>query len=284
MTGRAPESELFAQRFELVSEVHSGTMSRVFRAWDRESDGVVALKRPARDTERELGRFRQESAILAELSHASIVRFVAAGGSAFSDAYLATEWIDGETLRARLTRGRLSLAESVALARRAAEGLGAAHRHKIVHRDVKPANVLIGQGGAQIKLIDFGIARRAGAAGLSAHVSFEGGTWAYMSPEQAMGAAELGPRVDVFSLGCVLFECISGTLAFPVERAAAIVAKVWREPPTLAERVRGVPKPLDELLRRLMAKDPSARPRDASTAASELAALGRLPDTVAEAL
>jgi serine/threonine protein kinase len=256
-------------------------MSRVFRAEDTESGSLVALKRPARDGERELARFRQESAILAEVKHPGVVGFVAAGGAGLADAYLATAWVAGETLALRLARGPFTLAESVAVARQAAEAVGAAHRARVVHRDVKPANLML-TDGARITLIDFGIARREAGSGLSAHVSFEGGTWAYMSPEQVLGAAELGPRVDVFSLGCVLFECIVGLPAFPSDRAAAIIAKVWQEPPLLSGRCRGAPPALVTFVRQCLAKDPNQRPRDGAAAAAALAALGRLPDTVAE--
>jgi serine/threonine protein kinase len=275
-------SRQVADRFELEAEVHAGAMSRVFRARDLESGAMVAVKCPAQDSERELLRFRQESAILAELSHPGVVRFVAAEANRFESAYLATEWVAGETLRSRLGRGPLTLADSVSVARAAAEALGAAHRARIVHRDVKPANLMLIEAGAKTKLLDFGIARREAGGGLSAHVTFEGGTWAYMSPEQVLGAAELGPRVDIFALGCVLFECISGVAAFPAERAAATIAKVWQDPPLLSERTAGVPKPLLTLVQRLMAKDPSERPRDGAAAATELAALGELPASVAE--
>ncbi len=274
-------SARLAGRFELISEIHAGSMSRVFRAEDTESGALVAVKRPTRDGERELGRFRGECGILEQLRHPGIVRFVAAGGMGAEDAYLATEWLAGETLSARLTRGPLTLAESADVARQAAEALAAAHRARIVHRDVKPANLTLAEG-QKLTLIDFGIARREAGSGLSAHVSFEGGTWAYMSPEQVMGAAELGPRVDVFSLGCVLFECISGVPAFPSDRASAIIAKVWQEPPLLSARSAGVPNALTLFVRQCLSKDPNERPRDGSVAAAGLAALGRLPHTRAE--
>jgi serine/threonine protein kinase len=276
----AGESARLAGRFELVSEVHVGGMSRVFRAEDAERGGFVALKRPVRGGERELGRFQGECAILAELRHPGIVGFVAAGGAGLDGAYLATEWLAGETLGARLARGPLTLAESLAVARQAAEALAAAHRARVVHRDVKPANLML--AGQNLTLIDFGIARREVGTGLSAHVSFDGGTWAYMSPEQVMGAAELGPRADVFSLGCVLFECVSGAPAFPSDRASATIAKVWQEPPLLSARSAGVPSELVTFVRKCMSKDPSERPRDGSAVAVALAALGPLPDTQAE--
>jgi serine/threonine protein kinase len=160
--------------------------------------------------------------------------------------------------------------------RRVAEGLGVAHRARIVHRDVKPANIMLTPDGTP-KLLDFGIARRETTSGLSSHSSFAGGTWAYMSPEQIMGAAELGPKTDVFALGCLLFECLSGRPAFPHERSAAMIAKVWNDAPRLDELVGGVPQPLSALLFRLLARDPLSRPRDAGAVAAELQGLGTLP-------
>ncbi len=272
-----------AERFELEAEVHAGGMARVFRARDRQSGAAVALKRPLRDDPNDLARFRQEGTILAELSHPAIVAYVAHGGAGFDDAYLASEWLDGMTLFERLQAGALTMADSVNLIRRAAEALGCAHRARIIHRDVKPANLMLcGEGASKVKLLDFGIAKREQGAGLNAHVTFAGGTWAYMSPEQAMGAAELGARADVFSLGCVLFECLSGSAPFPNERSAAIVAKVWNEAPRIETRTASVPPKLAALLAKMLARDPNARPRDASIVATELASLGKMPDQVAQ--
>jgi serine/threonine protein kinase len=156
------------------------------------------------------------------------------------------------------------------------------HRARVVHRDVKPTNVMLCKRGAGIKLLDFGIARRDAGAGMSSHASFGGGTWAYMSPEQVMGAAELGARTDVFSLGCVLFECVTGKRAFPSDRSAAIVAKVWRDPPEVESFCRDPAPRLARLLSSMLAKDPLARPADAQALLEEIDALGPLPDSPAE--
>ncbi|HEV8245488.1 MAG TPA: serine/threonine-protein kinase [Polyangiaceae bacterium] len=278
-----PKQGRIAERFEIETEIHRGGMARVYRARDTQNGQVVALKRPLNDDSGDLLRFNQEGDILSELTHPAIVLHVAHGGSGFEDAYIATEWLEGETLLERLRRDRLTIAESVAVARRAAEALGCAHRARVIHRDVKPANLMLCAGGqGTLKLLDFGIARREQGAGLNTHVTFNGGTWSYMSPEQAMGAAELGARTDVFSLGCVLFECLSGSAAFPSERSAALVAKIWNEAPTLASQWSGVPPKLLALLAKMMAKDPTARPRDGVTLATELASLGKMPDQKAE--
>jgi len=282
MTDSAGASSVaVATDFEVEREIHHGRQSRVFRARLRATGELVAMKLAASDAEREVARIQQEAALLGELQHPNIVRLVAAGGWGSSAVYLATEWVGGDTLASRLELGAFTIAESVFVARELAEALGAAHRAGIVHRDVKPTNVML-TAKNELKLVDFGIARRTGAPGLTAHVDFEGGTWAYMSPEQAMGVAELGPRADLFSLGCVLFECLCGVPAFPGERSAALVAKIWSEPPALSTFCTGVPGDLAALVAQLLSQDPARRPKNGAAAAAALTALGPLPERRAE--
>ena len=275
-------SELIAGRYSVDEEVHAGGMSRVYRAHDTQTEQLVALKRPARDDPGTLTRFQEEARLLSELNHPAIVRLFAHGGASYADAHIVMEWLSGETLDKRLRAGRLSLSDALNVTRRAAEALSAVHRAKIAHRDLKPTNLILCDGLAtRTKLIDFGIARREAARGLTTHSSFAGGTWAYMSPEQAMGSAELGPRADVYSLGCVLFEAITGQPAFPDDRAQAVVAKVWQAPPDLADYCLDLPKPLLALVARMLATDPMQRPRDGGALVTELLALGKLADTQA---
>jgi len=284
MSEHAPPNpdELVAGRYRILEQVHVGGMARVYRSRDLETEQIVALKRPAKDDPATLARFLEESKILGELNHPAIVRQLAYGGAHFDDAHIVMEWLEGETLSERLDAGPLTLQSAVAVVRRAAEALAAVHRAKIVHRDLKPANLILCEGlPARAKLIDFGIARRDAAPGLSVHSSFAGGTWAYMSPEQAMGSAELGARADIYSLGCVLFEAVSGEPAYPSDRAGAVVAKVWQPPPNLDDFCSDVPQPLLALVAKMLATDPVQRPRDGGVLTSELLALGKLPDRVA---
>ncbi|MEO7034145.1 MAG: serine/threonine-protein kinase [Polyangiaceae bacterium] len=275
-------SELLAGRYLVDQEVHAGGMSRVYRARDTQTEQLVALKRPARDDVGTVKRFLEEARILGELNHPAIVRLLAHGGTSYAETHIVMEWLEGETLEKRLSAGRLSLSDALNVTRRAAEALSAVHRAKVAHRDLKPANLILCDGlAARTKLIDFGIARREVARGLTTHGSFGGGTWAYMSPEQAMGSAELGPRADVYSLGCVFFEAITGEPAFPDDRAQAVVAKVWQPPPELADYCLGLPKPLLVLVAKMLAADPTHRQRDGGELVTELLALGRLPDTQA---
>lgn len=275
-------SEPFANRFDLERQVHAGAMAKVFCARDGATGLRVALKIPVQSDDAELERFEQEGQILAGFDHPGIVRYVAHDSRDLDLAFLATEWLDGETLFARLRRGRLRIAEAVGLIRRITEALVVVHRARVVHRDVKPTNVMLCGRDSSVKLLDFGIARRDTGAGMNCHASFGGGTWAYMSPEQVMGAAELGARTDVFSLGCVLFECLTGKRAFPSDRSSAMVAKVFRDPPELEAVCRNPHPGLARLIASMLAKDPLTRPSDASALLQAIDALGSLPNTPAE--
>jgi serine/threonine protein kinase len=180
------------------------------------------------------------------------------------------EWLDGRTLFERLLEGPLTPNDSVSLCLRVAEAIAVLHRCAIIHRDIKPANLfLAGENPGDVKVLDFGIARSAIDA-LNVHATFGGGTWAYMSPEQAMGAAELGPRVDVFSLGCVLYECLSGKPAYPPDRAGAMLAKVYGQPPQVRDLVPDVPPAIDRLVSQMLTHDPAARLPHAGAVAAEL--------------
>jgi eukaryotic-like serine/threonine-protein kinase len=275
-------NHLVAGHYVLGDEIHAGGMAYVYRSRDRETEQLVALKRPAKADPATLARFAEEGKILSQLDHPAIVRLLAHGCDTFEDAHIVMEWLEGETLSARLDSGPLSMLDAVTVARRAAEALSAVHRAKITHRDLKPANLILSQSSpAQAKLIDFGIARRESARGLNVHASFSGGTWAYMSPEQAMGSAELGARADIYALGCVLFEAISGEPAFPSDRAQAVVAKVWHPPPKLEDYCADVPGPLLTLIAKMLATDPLRRQRDGGALVSELLALGKMPDRIA---
>jgi tetratricopeptide (TPR) repeat protein len=174
------------------------------------------------------------------------------------------EWLDGETLEDRLRAGAMSLAETLSLARRIGEALAAAHRHGIVHRDIKPANIFLpGRDLSKIKLLDFGIARRLFDTG-SLRLTQAGsalGTPMYMSPEQAEGSPDVDARADIFSMGCVLFECITGTPPFWGETTTGTLAKLTDDSDIdVAERCKGVSPRFAHLIGRMLAKKVAARP------------------------
>jgi serine/threonine protein kinase len=171
-------------------------------------DQTVAVKLlQAGDHSQAAERFAREAQVLCELRHPGIVEYLAHGVTGDGQPYLAMEWLAGEDLARRLARGALSLADSLTLLRRTASALAVAHQRGIVHRDLKPSNLFLRGGEVErVAILDFGIARR---RALSHAITATGGvigTPAYMAPEQARGERDLTPAVDVFSLGCVLFE------------------------------------------------------------------------------
>jgi eukaryotic-like serine/threonine-protein kinase len=262
-------------RFQIERLVASGGMGQIYRAIDRTTDELVAVKLLA-VTEADLAaRFEREAAILAELRHPAIVRYLAHGRGADGRLFLAMEWLEGEDLGARLATGDVDLAGALALATRAADALAAAHARGIVHRDVKPSNLfLVDWRFDRTKLLDFGVARLAGTPKLTATGEVVG-TPLYMAPEQARGARDLGPEADVFALGCVLYRCVTGQSPFPGRTAAELLDALLDPRPAARARdhVAELPPELDELLARMLAKEPAARPRDGAAVLAALAAV-----------
>jgi hypothetical protein len=281
MVGSKPQVEpgaTVAERFRVESLAGAGGMASVFSALDTQTGARVALKllAPAQDE----ARFEDEAQLLSRLHHPAIVRYVAHGRTEDRLPWLALEWVEGESLSTLLRRERPSVDESIAIALRVAEGLSYAHALGVVHRDVKPANLMIARrpGGArelQVKLLDFGIARGALEREAVTQVGAVVGTVGYMAPEQLLGTAGAPPRADarsdLFALGCVLFECLTGQRAFPGETLLATVGRVvFDEPSFPIEHEGRVPPALMSLVVRLLAKDPAARPQSAREVEEEL--------------
>ncbi|HEY8041516.1 MAG TPA: protein kinase [Polyangiaceae bacterium] len=270
-------------RFVVERLAAAGGMGRVFRAIDTETREAVALKvLDSRDSggsrSRALERFAREARLLAQIRHPGVVRFVAFGTTGRGEPYLAMEWLEGETLAGRLARGPLSVDEALLLGRRLASALACAHAAGVVHRDVKPSNVLLVGGEVeQAKLIDFGIAR---FAPLATDVTRPGGvlgTPGYMAPEQARALREIDARADVYALGCVLFRALTGRLPFEGEDALSVLAKILLErTPRLRDFSPLVPPALDALVGRMLSKEPDGRPRDGAALVAELDALDGL--------
>jgi eukaryotic-like serine/threonine-protein kinase len=287
---RLDAGEVLSDRFVIERLAGKGGMGAVYRALDRLSGTPIALKLIARRGQHE-PRFAQEASVLAELSHPSIVRYVAHGETPQGQPYLAMEWLEGEDLSQRLARSPLTAGESVAMARRVAEALAAAHERGIVHRDIKPSNVLLVEGQpSRATLLDFGIARTSAPpiAGPITRTGVVLGTVGYMSPEQATGDKLLDARTDVFALGCVLFECLTGEPVFSGEHMVAVLAKVLRaEAPRVRSLRPELPSSLDELVARMLSKDPASRIRDGGAVLGELIAIGRVegnaPSVIARA-
>jgi tetratricopeptide (TPR) repeat protein len=252
-------------------------MGEVWRALDQATGEPVAVKLLPGHGAEDAARFGREAQILAGLSHPRVVRYVAHGAEDETTPYLVMEWLEGEDLAARLSRGPLAIDESVSLALCVAEALAFAHERGVVHRDLKPSNLFLPGGRLDaVKVLDFGIAHASRATRMT-RTGMLVGTPGYMAPEQARGEASLDARADVFSLGCVLFECLTGEAAFGGQHAAAILTKVLFEETPSARSLRPeVPAALDELLRRMLSKRREERPFDGQAAASALRALGEL--------
>ncbi len=264
------------RRFARGELVGKGGAGCVYRAVDLASDQVVALKILAAEDPRSRERFEQEARALAGLTHPHVVRYVDHGMTEEGELYLAMEWLEGESLSRRLARGPLATEESVDLGRRVAEALGAAHARRLVHRDIKPSNLFLVDGRAgDVRVLDFGIVYLAGTSQILTHTGGMIGTPGYMAPEQARSERGLvDARADVFSLGAVLFECLTGRRAFEGIHLLAVIAQLLlAEVPRVREISPWVPAALDDLIARMLAKDPAARPADGAEVARELAAI-----------
>ncbi|WP_394829610.1 protein kinase domain-containing protein [Pendulispora albinea] len=268
---------LFVGRFVIEKEAGRGGVGIVHRAIDRGTGQTVALKVLHKIEPSTLRRFAMEADALEKLNHPNIVRYVTHGIAEDEAPYLAMEWVEGECLRARVDRAtqdgeRLPIADIVELGQHLAGALEAAHAQGIVHRDVKPNNILL-EGGdlRRPKLVDFGIVRAESAE----HATTTGamlGTVGYMAPEQARGVEHLDGRADLFSLGCVLFRCLANRDAFTgPDPVTTLSMLLMHAPPRLAELRPDVPPDLDALVGRLLAKEPSMRPPSAASVKQALA-------------
>ena len=252
-------------RFRVESFARRGGMGAIYRGLDLATEKPVALKivgRLGRDLH---ARFAREIGILSELLHPNIVQYLAHGTTREGTLYLVMEWLEGEDLAERLRRLPLSIEETLTLTRRVCRALSVAHARGIVHRDIKPANLFLPASDPNtVKLLDFGIARWVECAQPLTTGTARIGTVGYMSPEQAMGQHDLDPRADVFAIGCVFYECLTGRAPFASAHPVAVLAKVLQENPQRPSEIRTDLDPkIDEFIARLLAKDRRDRPADA---------------------
>jgi len=268
-----PSSRVIGNRFEILDQSALGGMAEVRRAWDRWNNVYVALKRLRTLASVETERFRREAAVLRELQHPAIVAHVGQGELASGEFYLVMEWLEGEDLDSRLARGHtLEIADCVTLGLRVTDALAAAHSRGIIHRDIKPSNLFLESGRVdRTKVLDFGLARFMGASQVLTRAGTAVGTPAYMAPEQVLAQSRVDTRADVWSLGCVLYECLTGAPPFNGDQLSVVFLKILQETPKRVRETRpDVPEALDDLIARMLLKEPSERPRDGEVVREEL--------------
>jgi CheY-like chemotaxis protein len=261
-----PTGELFAGRFEVQEEIGRGGMGMVYRALDRELGDQVAIKTLRPELLQDptlLERFKSEIRLARHISSKHVVRTHDIG-ERDGVYYLTMEYVEGITVRELLdTRGKLGTAPTLAIASQLAQSLVAAHEQGVIHRDIKPQNLLLDAAGV-LKVMDFGVARIAGGSANLTEAGMIVGTPAYMAPEQMLGE-KIDERTDLYAAGVVLFECLLGRLPFEAGSAIALIARVLRDqPPVPVALDPEIPPAFSELVLRLLAKDPAQRPANAA--------------------
>lgn len=267
--------DMIAGRFRVETLAGTGGMGSVFRARDELTGAEVAVKVLSRQRDADVQRFLREGQVLRELRHPAIVGYVDHGTLPDGGPYLAMEWVSGKTLADLLVGGGLGLHKSLHVALEVGRALQVAHGRGVVHRDIKPRNIMIADDGA-VKLLDFGIARAEREAQSLTLTGVFIGTPGYIAPEQARGEDHIDGRADLFSLGCVLFEMLTGRPAFVAWDVMALLAKlVVEEVQPVSELVADVPEAVDTLVARLLAKAPEDRVEGAATLVVEIEGLMR---------
>jgi serine/threonine-protein kinase len=281
--------------YRIVRRLGSGAMGTVFLGEHERIARSAAIKVLAPEFAANaeiLGRFFDEARATSLIRHPAIVEILDCGVHPSGQPYITMEYLAGETLADLLEReGAIPWRQACTLAAQIADGLGAAHRHRIVHRDVKPANVMrltapeAAPGVAPwplIKVLDFGVAKllHDSQSGVRTHPGKLLGTPEYMAPEQCGGEGTIDARTDIYALGCVLYEMVAANPPFPVDNLNdLIVAHRWREPPTAA-RQADVPLGLDRLIARMLAKRQADRPPNMESVARALHDVLERPDQV----
>jgi serine/threonine protein kinase/tetratricopeptide (TPR) repeat protein len=262
-------------RYRIERELGQGGMAVVFLAQDLRHDRQVALKvlRPEISAEIGAERFLREIKLAAGLTHPHILP-VYDSGQADGLLFYVMPNMEGRSLRERLDRERqLPLEDALRITREVASALDYAHRHQVVHRDVKPENILLHEGAAMVA--DFGIGKALSGNGSTTQTGMTLGTPTYMSPEQASGEKDIDGRSDLYSLGCVLYEMLAGEPPFTGPTAQAIIAKRFVSPIPKVRATRDIPEVVDEAVTRALSRTPVDRFATAAEFATALASLVR---------
>ena len=281
---RLAQGEVLAGRFRIVNFIAAGGMGEVYKAQDLLLDRIVALKflpKELAEDRESLERFLREAKAASALNHPNICTVYDFGDDG-GRAFIAMEYLEGESLSARIQRGPLSTTEALKIAKAVAGALGTAHRKGIVHRDLKPGNIMLTESGAM--LLDFGLAKYERPAVSEAEIPTEltsaaqaVGTLPYMSPEQVHGQ-EVDTRSDIFAFGAVLYEMFTGKKAFQRRSNSETLVAVEREEPIpVAEIIRDVPSGLDRIVGRCLRKRPEERYASMAEIEQELGDLASEP-------
>ena len=260
--------------YKILEKLGEGGMGVVYKAEDTRLKRTVALKflppELTRDPDAK-GRFIHEAQAASALDHPNICDIHDIGETDDRQLFIVMTCYEGETLKKKIERGPLKIDEAVDITRQVAHGLAKAHEHGIIHRDIKPANILITSDGVA-KIVDFGLAKLTGQTLLTKTGSTLG-TAAYMSPEQAHGES-VDQRTDIWAMGVVLYEMLTGRNPFAGEYAEAVTYRIVNEEPEFVTKLRPeVPARLDHIIERAMAKDPARRYQNAAEICTELDAV-----------
>ena len=276
--------QLIADRYRLHQRLGSGGMSTVQLATDERLERSVAVKLLAEhlaDDPAFVSRFKHEALAAARLVHPNIVQVFDSGLDEFSHRhFIVMEYVEGASCAEMLRdRGRLPAAEAAQITAEAAEGLDYAHRNGVIHRDVKPGNLLVGDSG-HVKLADFGIAKATEQLSVT-QVGSVLGTAAYLAPEQARGE-EANPRCDIYALGVVAYQLASGRLPYEATSLSELALKQQQEVPfSLHEMDPEIPLWFSDAVASALSLDPNARPQEASQLAAMLRGEQGVPRTAA---
>lgn len=277
---------LFADRYEILAQAGKGGMGHVYRARHLTMQKHVALKLLGTDVTGDFEvRFMREARAVARLDHPNCIRIFDHGRAAEGTQYIAMEHLDGETLLASLAASRLPLSRALSITRQLLLALAHAHGQGVIHRDVKPENVMLTRAGTRAVLIDFGLASIADEAALTGNGMCLGSP-SYLAPERLLGQPH-DIRTDLYAIGVILYEMVAGVRPFAGDSPEETMRLALHRPPRPLRAVRrDVPAVLERVIRRALAKDPSRRFADAEEmllALADVPSEDEIADRAAEA-